>query len=356
VWYTIVVKLDPTSTKPLADQMFERLREAIAVGRYAPGDVLPSIDALAAAANVSANVPRRALVRLAEVGLVEPRRGVGSCVINRRTDATCSGRILCCGPFGGSSSYFDNLALELRQRLFRKNYLLELASTAPGRTARNLLSNMLKHDWDLVLYWDDPKLRELIRTARVRSIVLGDEPRTSDDPNCRGTVCIKNGLALPSFIRACIERGVKRVAQFRFDSDQYDATASFEIAGITMETICLPRPSGAEICARAGYQAVRRFLENRRLLPDVIYFADDHLAQGGLTALLQLGIVPPKVRLVTLANKGVGPVWIQPLTRLETDPVQHGRALAMAILAYFKKGEFPSPLVLGSTWKLGTTF
>ena len=48
--------LDRAAMLPLSDQLVERLKAAIAKGRYRTGDVLPGIVELAAAADVSVEV------------------------------------------------------------------------------------------------------------------------------------------------------------------------------------------------------------------------------------------------------------------------------------------------------------
>lgn len=92
-------------------------------------------------------------------------------------------------------------------------------------------------------------------------------------------------------------------------------------------------------------------------LPDVFLFTDDHLAHGGLLALMERGIkVPEDVKVVTHANRGLGPFWVKPLTRLEMDPVAQGAVVAKAVLDYFRTRALPSDIVLGSDWKVGETF
>ena len=44
------------------------------------------------------------------------------------------------------------------------------------------------------------------------------------------------------------------------------------------------------------------------------------------------------------------------LTRLEMDPVAHGREVARVVVGHLKSGAFPPSLVLGSVWKNGATF
>jgi len=351
------MKLDPDSSKPLADQMYDFLRNAIATQRYAPGDVLPSLADLAASAGVSSNVSRRALARLARDGIVVSRRGVGATVTDRRADANCRGRILCCAPFATSSAYYDRLTLALRQTLTRKGYLLEtVSSTSIRADSPNRLREMLLHAWDLVLFWDSPDLRKLIASTRTPHIILGDRPSSSHAPNAVGRILIKNGKDIPRFIQACHRARVSSVVQFRFASDQTDPSDLFRLAEIDIRTVCLPRPRDGESCARAGLAAMQDFLKSAKRLPDALYLADDCLAQGALVALAQRGMrLPQDVRVVTLANKGIGPVWSVPLTRLESDPTAHGREISAALLAYFRTGIFPETTI-GANWKDGSTF
>jgi DNA-binding transcriptional regulator YhcF (GntR family) len=53
------------------------LTDGIRTGRYVPGEQLPSLHAMAAAACVHPRVMRRALLRLRELGYVVYRPGVG---------------------------------------------------------------------------------------------------------------------------------------------------------------------------------------------------------------------------------------------------------------------------------------
>jgi GntR family transcriptional repressor for pyruvate dehydrogenase complex len=62
----------------LTTGLIEHLREQISSGRIAPGDKLPSENALIAEHGVSRTVVREALTRLQAEGLVHTRRGAGS--------------------------------------------------------------------------------------------------------------------------------------------------------------------------------------------------------------------------------------------------------------------------------------
>ena len=111
--------------------------------------------------------------------------------------------------------------------------------------------------------------------------------------------------------------------------------------------------------SKGGFAAIQEWFASKRgaWRPDVVFFTDDYAAQGGLIALKNLGLrIPEDVAVVSHANKGHGPVWEKPLTRLEMDPVAHGKALAREIAAYLRGGTFPSRFVLGSKWVEGKTF
>jgi GntR family transcriptional regulator len=84
---------------PLHRQLFLVLHDEIARGAIAPGDALPTEQALCDQFGVSRITVRRALADLAEQGYIERRQGVGSFVRQRgRSDAA---------PAGGS--YMDSL-------------------------------------------------------------------------------------------------------------------------------------------------------------------------------------------------------------------------------------------------------
>lgn len=360
--YRTVVKpgvaLDRKGRRTLADQMAERLRDDILDGRLKAGDVLPSIDALAAEAGVSANVPRRALRKLAEEGLVSPRRGVGSVVAERTRERNAPG-VLCCGPFEGGGLYFDDLLASLRRRLVRAGMRFEVASVrgSRGRKDYSSVEEMLRRPWSLILYWRDPSVRRLVAANGSPSVVIGDGVTRLPEARAVGAVDIRNSRALPAFISACVRKGVKEVVQFTAESDRYNAAESFRVAEIAVRSVRIPACESPEGYVRAGLKAVLAFLDSRRTLPPVIFFSEDLVAQGGLIALALRGVrVPDDVGVVALSNRGVGPVWERPLARLETDPAEQGREIARAVLGYMKKGSFPDCLRLGSVWKPGATF
>ena len=101
----------------------------------------------------------------------------------------------------------------------------------------------------------------------------------------------------------------------------------------------------------------RWFRRGRPRLPDVVFFTDDYVAQGGLLALLRHGIrIPEDVAVVSFANKGHLPIWYRDLTRIEIDPAVHGTAVSQTVQKFLRCGQFPKGLSLGSVWMPGDTF
>jgi len=72
--------LDTASSRPLHEQLYQHVREAIAEGRLAPGDRLPSRRSLAAQLNVSRGTVDAAFERLAGEGCILGRGAAGTVV------------------------------------------------------------------------------------------------------------------------------------------------------------------------------------------------------------------------------------------------------------------------------------
>lgn len=75
-----VVTLDPRDPTPIYAQLERGIRAAIATGRLAPGDQLPTVRQMAVDLRINANTVARVYVELERAGILETRRGVGSFV------------------------------------------------------------------------------------------------------------------------------------------------------------------------------------------------------------------------------------------------------------------------------------
>jgi len=81
------VAIDPRDPTPIYAQLNRALRAAIATGRLAPGDQLPTVRQLAVELRVNANTVARVYGELERDGVLETRRGVGSFVAGTRDQA-----------------------------------------------------------------------------------------------------------------------------------------------------------------------------------------------------------------------------------------------------------------------------
>jgi GntR family transcriptional regulator len=116
----------PGAGVPLHRQLFLVLHDEIARGAIAPGDVLPTEQALCDQFGVSRITVRRALADLAVQGYIERRQGVGSFVRERApSDAST-----------GGGSYMDGL----RQAQFQTSVdVVELDTRTPPRAIGDAL-------------------------------------------------------------------------------------------------------------------------------------------------------------------------------------------------------------------------
>jgi GntR family transcriptional regulator len=75
-----LVSVDPRDRTPIYAQLDRALRAAIATGRLAAGDQLPTVRQLAVELSINANTVARVYAELERAGILETRRGVGTFV------------------------------------------------------------------------------------------------------------------------------------------------------------------------------------------------------------------------------------------------------------------------------------
>ncbi len=75
-----IVSVDPHDRTPIYAQLDRALRAAIATGRLATGDQLPTVRQLAVELSINANTVARVYAELERAGILETRRGIGTFV------------------------------------------------------------------------------------------------------------------------------------------------------------------------------------------------------------------------------------------------------------------------------------
>ena len=342
----------------LSDQVADGLRRAIVSGYYRRGDVLPTLDELARELGTSLRVPRDAVARLAAENLVSPRPRVGS-VILAAGETHWKGQILAVVPGDREGTFHSAVLLgEMRRQLAAAGYLFvttTLDRKKGGGWNFAYLDLLLRQTLDFVfaLYCPQEVIR---RIERAGAPIAGHE----------GAMGIGTGAASLSemghFTDHCVSMGVKHVLAVGFNQDTAfeDEIARLSEAGLEVEPCLIrsrPGPDYLEHLQQTGLELMlRRFQRPRETWPDLVFWTDDYLAVGGLSALQGLGVrIPGDIFAVTLANKGLVPAFPRTLTRFEFDPVATGKAAAANIIDRLE-GRAAGPIRDIVSYVVGETF
>src|SRR6059058_3228880 len=85
-------QVDAKHPTPIYHQLDRSIRFAIATGKLGIGDKLPTVRQLAVDLRINANTVAKVYAELERAGVVETRRGVGTFVLERPTEASFSRR------------------------------------------------------------------------------------------------------------------------------------------------------------------------------------------------------------------------------------------------------------------------
>lgn len=356
--------VDRSSAKGLTRQIVEGLRRSIVCGRYRAGDVLPTLSRLAEHLGVSLNVVRAAMRELGQAGYVVSRRRIGS-VVQPRGGAVRKGHVLVIQD-GLSSSHANALAGEMRRELSRRGYLVTSVAVARKTNGRYDLVPLeleLENAVDLaILVLNRPVVERALARAGVPFMIYGDRGR--HDACFVGLVRQIADRAIDAVVQECLRHGVSRILMVY----AWRVTAGImerRFRRARLPLACWHIGSSAlsscdEAVQRAGLTAfAARFRrEGRGWLPELLIFPDDDfLAAGCLTALLAEGVrVPEDVRVVTLANKGIGPVFVKPLARIESDPGRFAVQITQYADGFLHGGDIPKDAAVHLKYIPGDTF
>lgn len=355
--------LDRTRYGDLARQIAAGLRTAIETGYYRPGDVLPPVRDLGEILGVSMGIAVQAVARIREEGLISPRPRVGSVVCPKESPLWKGHVVIVVPP--GIGNPFENLVFaHLRDALTAAGYLATPVTVAPSKPGRYddfaLLDTVLRQQTDLVVQLQAlENITRHLEKTKVPFVRLAHEGLCP--PNGADILHYDSNRAIPDFAAHCREAGIGSVMQISVFR-RADATAALAEAGIAVKNFRVPKEldfgTGYELAVWSrDFFARKLAAKGRKWLPDLIYFNDDHLTTGALTVFHELGIrVPDDVRVVTWANKGYGPVFAKPLTRMEMDNPAFGEKLADCVQTYLRTGVLPEGEVVGPKYIRGETF
>ena len=341
--------------------MTDGLRNAILTGYYKEGEILPKILDWAKILGVSIRVPEAAMATLVREGLVITRPGVG-CVVRPQTSSIWRGHVLLVMP-DSTTVYTSNVVSNrIRAAVSESGWLtsqIDLERRQGDDFDLSRLEFALRHPVELaIVMLSRPPIEELLSKSGTNFVVYGHQPCYM--PHCVGHIKLDTDAAIPAFVRHCVAAGIRKVVHVSKLKDP-DATGALREAGIDVEDWVLPEPGGIkpESVQRMALEAIKaRLAKGRDWLPDLLCFNDDHLAAGAITALLHEGVrIPEDVRLVSLYNKGLGPVPWDSMACWELDSHTGGDIAAKHILAWLN-GDRRTPVncTIGTTYRHGATF
>jgi len=343
------------------DQVTDGLRNAILNEYYLPGDVLPNLAQMATALKVSDIVIRRAVKRLVQEGLLHPRRGKGIMICGKNTK-TWRGTILYVHWSNPGMYYHAMFANSIMNRLYDANWLMRTIHVDGAESAAGFpkvtfdLSNTIA--MAIIEGYLTAGMESVLIERRIPFVTIG--PQTSQ--KAKGHILFSPQAVLPQIKEHCRACGIKSAVLFASAFGSAAVSLDLNQAGLKSETVYLPpeqnlgSPASVEQGALLG---MKKWLQAHHSRPDLFFFVDDFLARGALLAMLAAGIrVPEDVQVISWANKGLGPVYLVPLTRIEMDPVAHGEAVAGSIIDFldgrnnFIKQELSPQFIVGETTKV----
>lgn len=356
-------KINRNDARSLLDQVADGLRTAIVGGYYGSGEEIPSSRELCPLLGVSRIVTSAALERLVAEGYILTRHGVRP-VVRDRAAKQWRGHVVLVCPELDTGPYQTTMAESLRTHLNRAGYLFTRATVEGdgaegGKYDFSLLDAALARSVDLaIILYNRPAIFRHLASRGVPYAVVGNVPERP--AGAVGVVKTDYTAAVPDFVASCVAAGIRKVVQFRLSGIMCDAAPALRGRGIAVTTVSV-KPDSRKgwffASEQAGLDGVVRYARSHKFeRDDLVFFASDHMASGGMLALAGMGLsAPDGIRVATWANAGLGPVYFRELSRMEMDPERDGAGVADATLSFLKTGRFPDDAVLRPRWIPGAT-
>ena len=349
----------PDGATTLVDALCSFLKEEITFGRLKGGEKLPTISEMCTATGLTFAQARRVTESLSREGYVCSRPHIGTVVLSRGDNILC-GRILFILPDEDVGRYHPSQMIDIvSHKLMASGYAFSVASFSCDASDKlAFLKNELLRATDLVIaIRASPQVQKILAESSVNHFfVYGDKPASADAPWIR----FSPEAAIAQFADHCQRVGVKQVAQVRFEGgDPLDAQPALAERGIDCSWMDFARSKAGrgrfDGIVHCGYETFATMPNTN--IPEMLLFWNSFFTQGAIMAFLDRGIkIPDDVKVVTLSNTGVGPVYIKPFTRFEVDPAEAGEKVADFALSVLTRGRIPRPPQIVPQYIIGETF
>ena len=349
--------VDRNNKANLSTQLSDGFRHAILTGYYRPGDRLPSFSDIAMELGVSIRAPREAIKRLISENLVRSRPRVG-CEVIASGERVWKGSVVCTFVAELEGSYYFPMMIgALRRKMIASGYSVITVAVDAGSDGKpdfSQLDALCRVKNDLILAIHPPEaLTAHIAASGIPALVFGGIRKECEIEK----IDRSSRHAAQDIMRTIVRSGVRSVLLVNYAGGAEERKL-LEEGGVEVESISVAAegPNFLEVLRRRSMEAVRERFAPGNPRPDLIFFTDDHVAQGGLLGLALCGVSSPgDVGIVTMSNRGSAPVWPSSLACIEFDPVDDGENLADRVVAKIEGRAAPE-----REWKLrfvkGETF
>ncbi|MBQ3289862.1 MAG: GntR family transcriptional regulator [Kiritimatiellae bacterium] len=333
--------LDRSARESLVSQLTEGFREAIRIGFYRAGDVLPPVGSLAEKLGVSVIVVRGALAQLVDEGLLSARQRIGHSV-RTPEKPLWRGHVLSIMDDHDLNPQICIIGERLRRTLAMKGFLFSqvtVLSNVKGPIDYSGLDVALSRPLDFaVLIFRNPDIERHLSESGVPFAVVGGKGELLT--GCVGNIVMSSMNAVRSLARECEEQGISdiEIVSCPNPSGWFDL-----LAGVFREhcihprntVVSLPHVEGVrfDVVKKAGFDfAKRQSAHGHAVLPQLYVVTDDFLAAGMLVGFMSMGVeIPRDVRFVSYSNGGFGPFFTKPVAKIEQNADDNADEIAKRI-------------------------
>ena len=343
----------------LVEQIVGGVSLAVGSGTLAHGATLPGIRRMAKDLSVSEIVVRRAVKELCRQGILQARTRVGLTVCGggRRSWRGVVAGIL---PAHDAGMYYANVLEGAIASVLMKNGWLFARMEWPDKPsgAGTDVAGLLKclSPALVVALFPSPAMLNALDRSNLPFVQIWTKAKSR---KARMYIRPCADLALSKLVETFAAHGVRKVLSVCQHVSGIECTTALKNAGFSVRKMYISPLDGyaqPESVQRAALETFDRLLAKGSIDADAVVFNDDYLTAGALSAFERHGVrVPEDIRLATTSNHGLGPVYFRKLTRLEVDPVRHGREIADTLLKMLDGGECASEMSIETTFEEGET-
>lgn len=342
-------------------EITQQLRNDILLGKWAPGDVLPTVRDFAKALNTSYFTVQTALTPLEEEGLLERKRRVGMIVRHNAAILRCGG-IYCRGSLldEWENAFARELCRQLQRQLGARNitnriYLDTRPKTLRDEAPHDLLRDIKKHEiqalfvplcdsYDLKFLSKLP-ISSSLSTSTITPNWVGSSYRQFAEitlARMKDLGCHTIGLISP----------VKRNDNDPAHSFYAQFSQVCQKQGFALEERWLYTLTGDSAShERFGYESFKTLWQQEQH-PDGLIVFPDTTARGVMAATLELGItVPDDIRMIFHRNTNINWVCPIPVDWIVSDVSKWAQGMIDQVLRQ-KAGEIVEPLFLDYTLEI----